>query len=127
MKWYKQDPLRFEVEKRLLARHYPGAKLVIKGGAASIHLRIVTKKDTYHLEAVFGSRHPYSSMAVYVHRPRLKGNPPHRYPSKSLCLNGSRDVGPETTAKVYLDWAVQWINAYEQWRAGKPWPKTNRG
>ena len=127
MKWYERDPVRFEIEKRLLARHHRGAKITIKNGAMCVHLCVTTRKDSYKLEAVFSSKHPYSPMRVYIRRPCLKGSPLHMYSGEQLCLHGADDAGPETTAKVYLDWAIQWIKTYEQWRAGKSWPRTNRG
>ena len=127
MKWYEQNPARFEIEKRLLARHHHGAIIVIKNGRVRVLKKVVGRKDTYSVEAIFSNQHPYSAMEVYIRCPRIKGNPPHMYSKERLCLHDTGDVGPETTAKIYLDWTVQWVMTYEGWRDGKSWPRTNRG
>lgn len=127
MEWYETNRTRFEIEKQLLARHHPGSKIIIKNKQMSVLKPVKTRKDCYLVEAIFGSHHPYSNMKVFVREPGLRNSPPHRFSGGELCLHGSDDVGPETTAKVYLDWAVQWIKTYERWLDGEDWPDTNRG
>ena len=127
MRWHRSNPIRFELEKRLLAQCHPGVKMIIKNGRVKILKRIKTRKNTYHVEARCPKDFPYSPIKVFVREPRLKESSPHRYSESQLCLHGPGDVGPETTAKVYLDWAVQWIRIYERWLDGKPWPETNKG
>ncbi len=127
MKWYKSNPQRFEIEKKLLAQHHPGVKIVIKGSKMSVFKGFATSRDSYLIEGVFPSQYPYSPMKVFIREPRLKKSPPHQYGRGQLCLYGTSDVRPETTAKVYLDWSEQWIRNYERWLEGKPWPNTNRG
>jgi len=127
MKWYESNPARFEMEKRLLARFHPGVKIIKKSGKMHVLKKFRTRKDTYLLDAIFPDRFPYSSVQVFVRQPRLKKSPPHQFSGGQICLHGSRDVGPETTAKVYLDWAVQWIKTYERWLDGETWPPTNYG
>jgi len=125
MKWYTNNPTRFEMEKHLLSRHHPGAKIIIEDGRVRVLKQFKTRRDTYLIEGEFPTNFPYSPMAVYIRSPALKKSPPHRYSGNQLCLHGSNDVGPETTAKVFLDWTIQWIRIYEQWLKGKPWPTTN--
>lgn len=86
-----------------------------------------THQNKYFIEGIFSDHHPYSAMRVYVREPHLKGSPPHKFPGNELCLHDDDGVGPETTAKIYMDWACQWIRIYEKWLDGKRWPKTNRG
>ena len=126
MRWHESKPIRFELEKRLLGQFHPGVKMIIKNGRVNILKRLKTHKDIYIIEARYPNNFPYSALDIFVLEPRLKGSPPHRYSESRLCLHDSNGVGPETTAKVYLDWAVQWINIYERWLDGEPWPKTNR-
>jgi len=127
MKWFELNPERLEIEKRLLARYHPSSKLVKEHGELKIIKRLVTHRDIYIIEAVFADKHPYSPMQVYVREPRLKELPEHMYSVEQLCLHDLDDVGPQTTAKIYLDWAVQWIHTYERWLDGEPWPETNQG
>ncbi len=127
MIWFKNNPQRFEVEKKLLVRFHPGVKIIIKDGQMSVLKELVTSKDIYLIEAKYSDRHPYSPMKVFIREPYLKNTPPHQYGEGRLCLHDENDVGPETTAKLYLDWAEQWIHIYERWLEGKPWPNTNRG
>ncbi len=126
MKWYQRDPGRYAIEKRLLAKFHRGAKIKIEGGKMSVFKKVVGRKDTYLVETIFSSQHPYSPMQVHVRQPCLKRSSPHKFFGSHICIHGTNDVGPETTAKVYLDWAVQWIKTYENWLDGKPWPETNR-
>jgi len=127
MKWYQANPERFEIEKRLLAKYHPGAKVVIKDGKVRVIKRFRTRKATYTIEGIFAADHPYSEMRFYVRKPRIRKSPLHRYDKGRLCLNDPNDVGPETTAKVYLDWAVDWLLTYERWLDGETWPPTNQG
>ena len=127
MIWFKNNPQRFAVEKKLLARFHPGVKIIIKDGQMSVFKKFVTYKNSYLIEAKYSARHPYSPMEVFIREPYLKKTPPHRYAKGQLCLHGTSDIGAETTAKVYLDWTEQWIRIYECWLEGKPWPNTNRG
>lgn len=127
MKWHELNPSRLAIEKRLLAQYHSGAKIIIKGGKMRVIKQIVTSRNTYLIEAIFADRHPYSPMQVYIREPRLKKKPEHMYSGGQLCLHKSNEVGPGTTAKVYLDWTVQWILTYERWLEGGKWPKTNRG
>ena len=126
MRWYELNPGRFEIERRLLARFHPGAKLIIKKRRMRVVLEVITDIDIYLVEGVFADDHPYSSMRVYVTEPRLRGSPPHMFGDGELCLHDG-SVGPETTAKVYLDWAKQWLLAYERWREGERWPRAYQG
>lgn len=127
MIWFKTNRSRFIAEKVLLARFHPGAKMVIKNSRMSVFKQIVTSKDIYLIEAQYSDKHPYRPMNVFIREPRLKKSPPHQYIKGQLCLHDLRDVGPETTAKIYLDWAKQWIGIYERWLEGEPWPDTNQG
>lgn len=127
MEWYQTNRNRFEIERQFIGKHHPGSKIIIKNGQASVLKAFKTRKDCYLVEAIFSKRHPYSAMRVFIREPALKGSPPHKFSSGELCLHGADDVGPETTAKVYLDWADQWIKAYERWLDGEDWPDTNRG
>jgi len=125
MKWYESNPERFEIEKRLLARHHPGSKLIIKDGVVKLAKRIATAENTYDVEGVFARDHPYTPMSFYVRHPPIRGTPPHQYGDGELCLHKPGQAGPETTARVYLDWTTQWIQTYERWLDGEPWPETN--
>ena len=125
-KWYERDPARFEIGKRLLAQFHPGMKLVIQKGILRFRKQVVTARNTYQVEGIFGASHPYDPMAIFIRHPPLKQNPPHRFSGGRICLHGQGDIGPETTAKMYLDWTIQWLKTYEAWLAGKSWPKTNR-
>jgi len=125
VKWYELDPVRMEIEKRLLAQHHPGGKLIIRNGQVRFKKNIRGRKNTYCVEAIFSDRYPYSPMEVYIRQPSLDESCPHRFSGSHLCLHDSGDVGPETTAKIYLDGTIQWIKTYEKWLDGIPWPKTN--
>ncbi len=127
MKWYESNPERFEIEKRLLARHHRGSTLIIQGGEVKLAKRVTTQRGTYDVEGVFADGHPYTPMCFFIRYPRLRGSPPHRYDDGRLCLHEPGQAGPETTAKVYLDWTIQWIRIYERWLDGTPWPETNAG
>lgn len=126
MKWYETNPARFEAEKRLLAQHHPGTKIIIQGGQVKLTKKIRTKKNTYLIEGTFPKGYPYSPVCVKVIEPKLKSGVPHRYCDGRLCLHSGCDVGPETTAKIILDWTVQWLLTYEKWLDGERWPKNNQ-
>jgi len=117
MKWYQSNPARLEMEKGLLGRSHPGVKLVIKNGKMRVVTELRTGKAQYLIEAIFPNNFPYSAMEVYVREPRLE-SPPHVYGENRLCLHECNDIGPETTAKIYLDWTKQWIATYEKWLDG---------
>ncbi len=124
MEWYKSNPVRFEMEKRLLARFHPGVKIIIEKGEMRVIMKFRARKATYFIEGFFPRDFPNSPLDVYVREPRLKSSP-HQYSRGRLCLHDDDDVGPETTAKIYMDWTKQWIATYERWLEGIPWPKTN--
>lgn len=126
MKWWESNPERFAIEKRLLTQFHPDVKLVIQDGRMRVLKNIVTGKDNYLLEAKFDDHHPYSPMSVYIRKPRLENSPPHSFSDGGLCLHGYNEVGPETTAKIFIDWACQWVKIYEKWLDGESWPVTNR-
>ena len=126
MKWYDLNPERLAIEKRLLARHHRGVQLQIEKARMHVVKRIRGRYGTYVVQGTFADQHPYSPMQFKIVSPPLKGTPPHRFPEGELCLHGPGEVGPETTAKIYLDWAQQWIQTYEDWLDGKTWPTTNR-
>ena len=126
MKWYERNPERLAIEKRLLAAYHRGVKMCIKHGQIHVIKSIAGRYGTYVVRGTFSDQHPYAPMEFEIVSPALKRSPPHRYTGGQLCLHDPGDVGPETTAKVYLDWAEQWIQIYEDWLDGKPWPDTNR-
>jgi hypothetical protein len=126
MKWYESNPERLAVERCLLAKHHRGAKLIIKDGQMSVVKRIYTRRNTYVIEGIFADIHPYSPMQFYIREPRLATPTRHMYSGGQMCLHEPGSVGPQTTAKVYLDWAIQWIDLYERWLDGEDWPETNQ-
>ena len=126
MQWYELNPERFAVEKLLLAQHHKGARIIIEKGKIRVEKPYHTRKACYNIRANFSKEHPYSPMIVHVTEPRIKGSPPHYFVGGRLCLHASNNVGPETTAKVYLDWAQQWIDYYEVWCETGIWPETNQ-
>ncbi len=125
MKWYQSNPARFEIEKKLLSRHHPGTRLVIKDGKVKLTKQIRTNRNTYLIEGQFPKDYPYSPLSVKVLKPKLHKKVPHIYRDGELCLHGSGDVGSETTAKIILDWTVQWLLTYERWLDSQSWSKTN--
>lgn len=125
MKWYQSNAARFEIEKNLLSRHHPGTQIIIKDGKIKLKKQIQINRDTYLIEGSFPKDYPYSPLSVKVLKPKLHRKVPHIYCDGELCLHGKGDVGPETTAKIILDWTQQWLRTYEQWLDGKPWPDTN--
>lgn len=126
MKWFEVNPLRFELEKRLLGLHHPGCKLIKQNGQFSVLVWIQTNKRCYEVRGTFPDRFPNRPMLVQIEKPKIKDHPPHFFSEfGGLCIYGSNDYGPETTAKVYLDWAKQWIQCYENWQDTGSWPKTN--
>ena len=126
MKWFELDPIRFELEINLLRRHHRGCKLIKQNGKYSIQFQVRTTKRSYQLEAIFPDTFPNSPMVVQVKHPKITDFPPHYFgKSGGLCIYGSGNFGPETTAKVYIDWAKQWIKCYEQWQITGVWPVTN--
>ena len=130
MEWYSLNKPRFEIEKKLLREHHSQVELHVPkkaGGCVTLHKKVRTSRDVYHLEGKFAHNHPYSPMTFKITQPKLKYNTPHCFSSGVLCLHRDNEVGPQTTAKVYLDWAIQWIQTYEQWLETGHWPKTNRG
>ena len=126
MKWYKDDPVRFELEKGLINEYHRGVQMFIQNGKVRIEFSIRTTRTTYHLVGHFPDKFPYKPMEFYVKKPRLKRSSPHRYGDGMLCLHTSNDVGPQTTAKVYIDWAKQWVATYEKWLKTGKWPAKNQ-
>jgi hypothetical protein len=127
MKWFEANPLRFELEKRLLGLHHPGCKLIKQKGQFSVQVQILTRKRCYEIKGIFPDRFPNEPMQVQIEKPEITDGPPHYFHyNGGLCIYGYGDYGPETTAKVYLDWAKQWIGCYENWQKTGSWPKTNR-
>jgi hypothetical protein len=125
MKWYEVNPTRFEFEKMLLRQHHPGCKLIKEYGQFSVHVQVRTYKRCYHLKGIFPDSFPNSPMTVQIESPKIKDGPPHYFTDGGLCIYGSRNYGPETTAKVYIDWAKQWIKCYENWQETGRWPRNN--
>lgn len=127
MRWYETNKTRFEIERRLLGQFYPDTKIIIEKGIVTLQKRIAAGRNLYLVEGTFANNHPYSSMRFFVRQPHLRNSPPHRFPGDEICTHGLDDIGPETTAKVYLDWAKGWLETYERWLNGVPWPRTNKG
>lgn len=126
MKWWQSNPARFEIEKRLLARHHRSVKIVIEKGTMYVIKPYRSGKRRYMIEGKFDAHHPYAPMRFFIREPKITDSPPHSFSDGQLCLHGSGDTGPHTTAKVFLDWAIQWIRTYEKWQTTGTWPKTNR-
>lgn len=126
MKWYEVNPIRFELEKKLLAVHHPGCKLVKESGEYRVELQVKTNIRTYHVTGVFPNRYPNAPMTVHIPQSQIDDYPPHYFDENGeLCLYGCGNVGSETTAKVYIDWAKQWIKCYESWQRTRRWPVNN--
>jgi hypothetical protein len=126
MHWYEANKTRFEIEKRLLAQFHPGTRIIIKNGKMKLEHRIAIGRNSYLVEGIFADNHPYSSMQFFVRQPSIRKSSPHRFCDGEICTHGPDDIGPETTAKVYLDWAGDWLRTYEKWLDGEPWPETNK-
>lgn len=127
MKWFEVNPLRFELEKRLLGLHHPGCKLIKQNGQFSVLVQVQTNKRSYVVRGIFPDRFPIEPMQVQIEKPEITDNPPHYFHCNGrLCLYGSSNCGIETTAKVYIDWSKQWIQCYEDWQKTGHWPITNR-
>lgn len=127
MRWYELDPDRFEVEMALLAQHHPGTKIIKENSRIRAEKWYRTRQSNYLIKAVFSDRHPYEPMEVSIEKPRIKGRPPHYFSNGLLCLHHFSEGRAQTTAKVYLDWTVQWIKCYEKWLNTREWPETNKG
>jgi hypothetical protein len=126
MKWYEVNPLRLELEKRLLRQHHPGFRLIKENGRWRVEIKIRTPKRLYHLKGIFPDRFPNSPMTVHIENPKIRDCPPHYFSREGgLCIYGHSNYGPETTAKVYLDWSKQWLKCYEHWQDTGIWPKNN--
>lgn len=126
MKWYELDVDRFELEKILLRQHHPGCKLIKCDGKYSVELQIRTNKRCYQLRGIYPDQFPNDPMRVQIKSPKLEDCPPHYFSyNGGLCIYGTGNYGPETTAKVYIDWAKQWIKRYEYWQETRIWPETN--
>jgi hypothetical protein len=123
---YESNPTRFALERKLLAQYHPGCKLIKQNDLFSVQFQVQTHKRTYLLKGVFPNTYPNSPMVVKIVKPAITDYPPHFFGSNGgLCIYGSNNYGPETTAKVYIDWAKQWIKCYENWQETGKWPVTN--
>jgi len=114
------------MEKRLLAENHGGSRIIIENGTVRVEFTFATCRDNYEMVAYFPKNYPYDPMQVFVKSPTLE-SPPHRYTNGRLCLHGDNDFDAGTTAKVYIDWAKQWILTYEKWLATGEWPVGNKG
>lgn len=119
MAWYDQHRERFALEARLLKRAYPEAKLVKKGGLMRVWLRIRGRLRVYESELIYPLRFPFEPMKAYMLSPRIDSKF-HQFNDGRLCLHEPEDVGPQTTAIVYIGWLNGWIDRYEKsLRTGK--------
>lgn len=127
MTWYERDPQRFLAERQLLKHFYPNARMFRKGKTISALLSVVGQKRCYLVRIDYPSDFPLSPPVAFPVDPVIRGTP-HQYSKGRFCLHSTSEVGPQTTGKVMLDWALGWYEAYEEWLSnGKvKWTRTNR-
>ncbi len=126
--WYEGNPDRFLLERGLLKRFYPRARLVLRRGTISAFLRIAGRRRRgYVVRIDYPPNFPSKEPAAFPVEPRITGTP-HQYTKGRLCLHGPSEVGPQTTGKVIADWCVDWIRDYEAWLASgrRRWPRGNQ-
>jgi hypothetical protein len=120
MSWHERDPVRFALEAALLGHHYAGIQLVKQEGLWRIRMAVASPTSTYLLELIYPPRFPLAPVQAFMTSPDIRGAP-HVIGDNLLCMYHKEDIGPETTGKVYTDWAVEWIKRYEKWRQTKVW------
>jgi hypothetical protein len=120
MAWFDSHPDRLAIEKRLLKQHYPGVALVKKDGLLRIWISIRGRSAVYRCELVYPPRFPFQPMHVYIREPRVRSRF-HQFKDGSPCLHRHGDVGPETTAVVYIRWLEEWIRRYEESCRTRKW------
>lgn len=125
MEWFKKDKARYLIETKNLKRHYPApqTRMVINNGKVLIFHKVKGRFNQYTIRVVYPRNFPYSKKwQVAVVKPKFRGAP-HQFESGGLCLFKEGEVGPQTSGKQIVDWAREWVKAYEIWKDTGKFPK----
>lgn len=117
--WYQRYPSRWILEARMLRESYPRARLVNKDGLMRVWLLVRGKKRLYLCELIYPHNFPYVGMTGNILSPEIRSKI-HRFRDGSICLYEPKDVGPETTAVIYVRWFQDWIKNHENGWKGVP-------
>lgn len=110
-------------EVALMRAHFPSFRYRLKQGVL-ICLGTLQPSDQspcYHVCLVYahGSR-----PKVWVEKPTLRPDTPHRYADKSLCLYHPDDKSWSSEsglAKTIVPWTAEWLYCYELWLVTGVW------
>ncbi len=59
---------------------------------------------------------------IWIVRPKLHPNAPHRFPNGSLCLFFEDEWTPDMSfANTIVPWTLEWIGCYELWLETDTW------
>jgi len=124
MAWYEENPNRFELEMRLIARNYPQARVFIGKRGITVYLEITGKKSRYLAEIIYPADFPFNQPKAFIRHPKLpsKYHDIHRFNNGSLCLAKPNQTGPQTSGKVICDWTHDWVKSYEAWQDTRVFP-----
>jgi len=125
MKWYEEKPRRLEKEVSLIRKIYPYARISIVKGYLVVKLRVVGRKTRYLLRVVYPRDFPYEEPKAYIDQPQIE-YAKHRWNDGSLCIEGDAEP-PALSGKIVMDWAINWIRAFEHWLDTDNWPERIRG
>jgi hypothetical protein len=113
MQWYQKNKTRFLLEKKLIRRHYPTARIFTDNKKIVILMKISLKR-LYLIEMIYPKNFPYSQPKVFVKKPSVFTS--DQYKDGSLCLFDPNQAGPQISGKMLLDWTIKFLKDYE---AGK--------
>lgn len=91
----------------------------------NIHLRagLQTSGGSAYIITMYFPNYPHQMPRVFVNKPKLRRNSPHRYPDGNLCYlhpsmwnPGAHDIS------FVLARTAKWLNKYEVWRHKGRWP-----
>ncbi len=112
--WPENDKVRFLLEIKLLRRSYPDARPIISNGLLMVSNKFQGKRAAYMMKIEYPVDFPWSAPSAFITKPRIAGAK-HIFDKGQLCLYTQKEVGPQTSGKVILDWAIAWLRAYEAW------------
>ena len=110
-------------EVALMRAHFPSFRCRLKRGVLTWYgtLQPTDQSPSYQVRLVYARG---GLPKVWVEKPALRPDAPHRYPDRSLCLyypddkSWSLDSG---IAKTIVPWAAEWLYCYELWLVTGVW------
>lgn len=92
-------------------------------GGAFVKAGLQTSAGNTYIVAIHFPDYPNRMPRVFVTRPALRSDSPHRYKEGNLCYLHPSMWNPGLHDLTFvLKRTAKWLNKYNVWRTGRPWP-----